>query len=68
MSLVFHFILADNLAAKNMTNDQYISALESDKFQGYDIGLCVLSEATENDNWSVEQSACVAFLTQHKCV
>ena len=42
MSHVFQFVLADNLAAKNMMIDQYISALESDKFHGYEIELCVL--------------------------
>ena len=43
ISFVFQFVLADNLAAKNMMIDQYIAALESDKFHGYDIGLRVLS-------------------------
>ena len=43
MTLVFQFVLPDNLAAKNMTIDQYISALQNDKFHGYDIGIRVLS-------------------------
>ena len=43
MSILFQFVLADNLDEKNMSMDQYIAALERDKFHGYDIALCILS-------------------------
>ena len=43
MSYLFQFVLADNLAERNMSLDQYIAALERDKFHGYDIGLRILS-------------------------
>ena len=43
MIILFQFVLADNLAERNMSLDQYVTALERDKFHGYDIALCILS-------------------------
>ena len=43
MIILFQFVLADNLADRNMSLDQYVTALERDKFHGYDIALRILS-------------------------
>ena len=43
MIILFQFVLADNLADRNMSLDQYVTALERDKFHGYDIALHILS-------------------------
>ena len=43
MSYLFQFVLADNLAERNMSLEQYVTALDRDKFHGYDIGLRILS-------------------------
>ena len=43
MIILFQFVLADNLADRNMSLDQYVTALERDKFHGYEIALHILS-------------------------
>ena len=39
MIILFQFVLADNLAERNMSLDQYVTAIERDKFHGHDIAL-----------------------------
>ena len=43
MSILFQFVLSDNLIERNMSLEQYITSLERAKFHGYDIALRILS-------------------------
>ena len=53
MIILFQFVLADNLAERNMSLDQYVTALERDKFHGYDSSLHTI-QTLKDDHWRVE--------------